>query len=66
MRLFTRPNPGQSSDRAVPDVVTRSLVSGEEIEEEVLEGPQSIVWDQAEARLHTAKAVLLWALGMDG
>lgn len=39
---------------------------GEEIEAEVLEGPQSIVWDQAEARLHTAKAVLLWALGFDG
>ncbi len=36
---------------------------GEEIEEEVLEGPQSKVWDQAEARLHTSKAVLLWALG---
>lgn len=37
---------------------------GEEISESVLEGPQSIVWDQAEARLHTAKAVLLWALGL--
>ena len=35
---------------------------GEEIEEEVLEGPNSHVWDQAEARLHTAKALLLWAL----
>jgi hypothetical protein len=32
MRLFTRPTPGQSSDRAVPDAVTRSLASGEEIE----------------------------------
>lgn len=39
---------------------------GEEIEEEVLEGPQSVVWAQAEARLHTAKAALLWALGFDG
>lgn len=39
---------------------------GEEIEDEVLEGPRSVVWDQAEARLHTAKAVLLWALGFDG
>lgn len=36
---------------------------GEEITEEVLEGPQSLVWQQAEARLHTAKAALLWALG---
>lgn len=39
---------------------------GEEIEEEVLEGPQSHVWDQAEARLHTSKAILTWALGCDG
>ena len=38
---------------------------GEEIESEVLEGPRSFVWDQAEARLHTAKAALCWSLGMD-
>lgn len=35
---------------------------GEEIEDAVLEGPNSHVWDQAEARLHTAKAALAWAL----
>lgn len=39
---------------------------GEEIDAEVLEGPNSAVWDQAEARLHTSKAALLWALGVDG
>ncbi|MCH2110534.1 MAG: ornithine carbamoyltransferase [Polyangiaceae bacterium] len=33
---------------------------GEEIAEDVLEGPQSLVWDEAEARLHTSKSVLLW------
>ena len=38
----------------------------EEIEAEVLEGPRSFVWDQAEARLHTAKSALLWAMGLDG
>lgn len=37
---------------------------GEEIDEDVLEGPQSLVWEEAEARLHTAKAVLLWSLGL--
>lgn len=37
---------------------------GEEISEEVLEGPQSLVWDEAEARLHTSKALLLWAFGV--
>ena len=31
---------------------------GEEITEEVLEGPQSFVWDQAENRLHTQKVSL--------
>jgi ornithine carbamoyltransferase len=35
---------------------------GEEIEAEVIDGPQSYVWDQAEARLHTSKALLEWAL----
>jgi len=39
---------------------------GEEIDAEVLEGPNSAVWDQAEARLHTSKAALNWALGVDG
>ena len=32
---------------------------GEEISESVLEGPRSIVWDQAENRLHTQKAIML-------
>lgn len=35
---------------------------GEEIDAEVIEGPRSFVWDQAEARLHTSKAVIAWAL----
>ena len=32
---------------------------GEEITEEVLEGPQSVVWDEAENRLHTQKAIMV-------
>jgi ornithine carbamoyltransferase len=39
---------------------------GEEIDADVLDGPRSFVWDQAEARLHSAKAALLWALETDG
>jgi ornithine carbamoyltransferase len=31
---------------------------GEEISEDVLYGPRSLVWDQAENRLHTQKAVM--------
>ncbi len=38
---------------------------GEEIAAAVIDGPQSYVWDQAEARLHTSKAVLEWALAQD-
>ena len=32
---------------------------GEEVTDGVIDGPQSVVWDQAENRLHTSKAVLL-------
>jgi ornithine carbamoyltransferase len=39
---------------------------GEEIEAEVIDLETSAIWDQAEARLHTAKAALEWALGGDG
>ena len=37
---------------------------GEEIDEKVLEGSRSIVWDQAENRLHVQKALMLFLLGM--
>lgn len=36
---------------------------GDEITDEVMDGPQSAVWDEAENRLHVAKAVLLLTLG---
>jgi ornithine carbamoyltransferase len=36
---------------------------GEEVTEEVIEGPQSVVFDEAENRLHAQKGVLAWALG---
>jgi len=39
---------------------------GEEIADEVIEGPQSVVFDQAENRLHAQKAVLALVLGGEG
>jgi len=35
---------------------------GEEITAEVIDGPASVVWDQAENRLHAQKALLAWLL----
>ena len=36
---------------------------GQEMTAEVLEGSQSVVWDEAENRLHAQKAVVKWCLG---
>ena len=36
---------------------------GEEVTDEVMDGPRSAVWDEAENRIHAQKAVLLWCLG---
>lgn len=36
---------------------------GHEVTEGVLEGPQSVVFDEAENRLHAQKAILAWCLG---
>jgi ornithine carbamoyltransferase len=36
---------------------------GEEVAAEVIDGPQSVVFDEAENRLHAQKAILLWCLG---
>jgi ornithine carbamoyltransferase len=46
---------------AKPDAIFMHCLPGyrgEEMTDEVIEGPQSVVWDQAENRMHTEKAVL--------
>ena len=35
---------------------------GEEIDKNILEHPNSVIWDEAENRLHTQKAILNWCL----
>ncbi|QZN84426.1 ornithine carbamoyltransferase [Cellulomonas sp. C5510] len=50
---------------AAPDALVLHCLPayrGKEITAEVLDGPQSVVWDEAENRLHAQKALLAWLL----
>jgi ornithine carbamoyltransferase len=38
---------------------------GHEVSESVLDGPQSVIFDEAENRLHAQKGVLAWCFGVD-
>ena len=62
--------PYQVNERVVTLAGPQSLVMhclpahrGEEITDAVLDGPQSVVFDQAENRLHVQKAIMVWLLG---
>jgi len=57
----------QKVEVAKPDVTVMHCLPahrGQEITGEVIDGPLSVVWDQAENRMHTEKALLLWLLGL--
>jgi ornithine carbamoyltransferase len=51
---------------AKPDAVLLHCLPahrGEEVTDEVIDGPQSLVWDEAENRIHAQKSILRWAFG---
>ena len=53
---------------AAPDAIFMHCLPahrGDEVTAEVIDGPQSVVFDGAENRLHAQKGVLAWALGAD-
>ena len=56
-RLMAAAKPGAIFMHCLP------VHRGEEVTAAVIDGPQSVVWDEAENRLHVQKGILAWCLG---
>ncbi len=57
---------GRLMAQAAPDAIFMHCLPahrGEEVTAEIMDGPQSVVFDEAENRLHAQKGVLAWVLG---
>ena len=57
---------GEMMRAAKPDTLFMHCLPahrGEEVSADVIDGPHSVVWDEAENRLHAQKAVMRWCLG---
>jgi ornithine carbamoyltransferase len=53
-------------EKAAPDAIFMHCLPahrGDEVTDAVIDGPRSVVWDEAENRLHVQKAILAWCLG---
>ena len=57
---------GDLMAKAKPDALFMHCLPahrGEEVTDEVMDGPHSVVWDEAENRLHAQKGILAWCIG---
>ena len=60
-RQADAPGPGRRGVHALP-----AGRRGEEVTDEVIDGPQSVVVAQAANRMHVQKGILVWLLGATG